>query len=112
MGLLFGQPWWTHLDKGYKFHTSMSEKYNLNMAWKRPVSRMYEFNSQRGENYYTHLTTYIDQKSATGIKPDIPGALTMSERLAYHPIHGRTSVKTVTSSNSYFSHSAVRTFVA
>ena len=85
---------------------------------------------QLGENYYTHLTTYIDQKSATGIKPDIPGALTMryvikkyaliafsnlvrfSERLAYHPIHGRTSVKTVTSSNSYYSHSAVRTFVA
>ena len=32
---------------------------------------------QLGENYYTHLTTYIDQKSATGIKPDIPGALTM-----------------------------------
>ena len=55
----------------------MAEKYNLNMAWKRPVSRMYEINRQLGENYYTHLTTYLDQKSVTGVKPDIPGALTM-----------------------------------
>ena len=55
----------------------MAEKYNLNMAWKRPISRMYEFNRQLGENYYMHLTTYLDQKEVTGMKPDAPGALTM-----------------------------------
>ena len=39
--------------------------------------KLFLFSRQLGENYYTHLTTYIDQKSLTGIKPDIPGALTM-----------------------------------
>ena len=61
---------------GFKFHRRMADKYNLNLAWKRPVSRMYEFNRQLGENYYQHLTTYIDQKEI-GVYQDPPGALTM-----------------------------------
>ena len=51
----------------------MADKYNLR-AWKRPVSRSYEFNLQVGENYYKHLTTYLDQKS-TGYAVELPGAL-------------------------------------
>ena len=62
---------------GYKFYTSMSEKFNLNLAWKRPISRMYEINRQYGENYYAHLTNYLDQKLLTGTKPEHPGALCM-----------------------------------
>ena len=55
----------------------MAEKLmNMNLAWKRPVSRMYEFNRQVGENYYSHMTSYLDQKSAAAHKVDFPGALT------------------------------------
>lgn len=60
---------------GYTFYRKpkMADKYNLR-AWKRPVSRSYEFNLQVGENYYKHLTTYLDQKS-TGYAVELPGAL-------------------------------------
>merc|ERR1712141_216883 len=89
----------------------MADKYSLR-AWKRPVSRSYEFNLQVGENYYKHLTNYLDTKTSTLTKVDLPGALTYSERLAHNPISGRTSVKLVTDSKSYFSHTERRTFVA
>merc|ERR1712064_199790 len=100
----------THPDQVDKLKSTMAEKYTLN-AWKRPISRSYEFNMQLAENYYSPLTSYLDQKSSLGVA-EPPGALTMSERLALCPISGRTSVKTVTSSNSYFSHSSSRTFIA
>ena len=53
----------------------MADKYSLR-AWKRPVSRSYEFNLQVGENYYKHLTNYLDTKTSTLTKVDLPGALT------------------------------------
>merc|ERR1712226_1742829 len=86
-------------------------KYTIK-AWKRPVSRSYEFNLQVQENYYKHFTDYLDVKNSYGGVADIPGALTYTERLTHNPIHGRTSVKLVTNSSSYFSHSSSRTFVA
>merc|ERR1711936_731025 len=96
--------------RGYKFHGRMAEKYTIK-AWKRPVSRSYEFNLQVGENYYRHFTDYLDVKNSYGVA-EIPGALTYTERLAHNPINGRTSVKLVTNSSSYFTHSSSRTFVA
>ena len=66
---------------GYKFHRiyvpsprRMAEKYTIK-AWKRPVSRSYEFNLQVGENYYRHFTDYLDVKNSYGVA-EIPGALT------------------------------------
>ena len=60
----------------------MAEKYlreSEKLAWKRPISRTYEFNLQLGENYYSPQTLYLDQKAYAGhgqiIEP--PGALTM-----------------------------------
>merc|ERR1711894_272337 len=102
---------------GDKLQINMAEKYlreSEKLAWKRPISRTYEFNLQLGENYYSPQTLYLDQKAYAGHGQIIPppGALTMSERLFLCPVRGRTSVNTVTSSNSYFSHSSSRTFIA
>ena len=60
----------------------MSNKVGTGGAWKRPVSRMYSYNYQVGENYYHPMTTYLDDKYTmpTGgdiisRKTDVPGAL-------------------------------------
>merc|ERR1711923_592332 len=62
---------------------------NSNAAWKRPVSRIYHYNLEVGENYYNPMTSYIDNK-AIG---EAPGALSFSERLAKKWIRGRTEYK-------------------
>ena len=42
-----------------------------NLAWKRPITRIYPYNLDVGENYYMPMTTYLDNKTSL----DIPGAL-------------------------------------
>ena len=44
---------------------------NSNAAWKRPVSRIYHYNLEVGENYYNPMTAYIDNK----LTAEAPGAL-------------------------------------
>merc|ERR1712228_242985 len=61
-----------------------------NTAWKRPVSRIYHYNLEVGENYYNPMTSYIDNKATIG---EAPGALSFSERLAKKWIRGRTEYK-------------------
>ena len=68
----------------------MADKYNLR-AWKRPVSRSYEFNLQVGENYYKHLTTYLDQKS-TGYAVELPGALSRASASFFPPLEFETPI--------------------
>ncbi|TRY79820.1 hypothetical protein TCAL_10261 [Tigriopus californicus] len=47
-----------------------------NGAWTRPVTRMYSYNFQVGENYYHPMTTYLDTKyTDINVPLDIPGAL-------------------------------------
>merc|ERR1712038_1449595 len=58
------------------------------MHWKRPVSRIYHYNLEVGENYYHPMTNYLDSKTTALI--DAPGALSFSERLAQKWIRGRT----------------------
>merc|ERR1712045_293181 len=53
--------------------------------WKRPVNRMYAYNYQVGENYYMHMTDYIDKKVET--KSDLPGPLCFSERIAVNALN-------------------------
>ena len=53
----------------------MSQKLNLDLAWKRPVSRLYHYNLDVGENYYNPMTAYLDEKYATSAKVETPGAL-------------------------------------
>ena len=62
----------------------MSNKVGTGGAWKRPISRMYSYNYQVGENYYHPMTTYLDDKYTTAAgdlmtttirKTDTPGAM-------------------------------------
>jgi hypothetical protein len=62
----------------------MSQKFDINMAWKRPVSRLYHYNLDVGENYYSPMTTYLDEKYSGLRTAETPGAL--SFRLNYMPI--------------------------
>nr|AGN29690.1 hypothetical protein [Acartia pacifica] len=52
--------------------------------WKRPINRMYSYNYQVGENYYLPMKNYIDSKET---KPDIPGPLCFSERIAANALN-------------------------
>ena len=103
-------------------------------SWKRPVSRMYSYNFQVGENYYHPMTTYLDAKyTDISAKIDTPGALSFryifdpfyklvkhfillySERLAQNWITCRTNygtraaINTSNSSSSFQQHSFTTT---
>ena len=43
----------------------MSGQQQQQTAWKRPVSRIYHYNLEVGENYYNPMTAYIDNKRHT-----------------------------------------------
>jgi len=58
---------------------------DLNMAWKRPVSRLYHYNLDIGENYYHPMTAYLNEKYGTSLKVETPGAL--SFRFVYFEWH-------------------------
>merc|ERR1712126_576703 len=73
-----------------------------NLHWKRPVSRIYHYNLEVGENYYQPMTSYLDSKTTS----DTPGALSFSERLAHKWIRGRTEFKTSSSSSSSATYSS------
>merc|ERR1711997_900193 len=70
----------------------MSDRSGNKIAWKRPISRIYPYNLDVGENYYIPMTTYLDNKDAL----ETPGALTFSERIAQNWIKGRTGYATRT----------------
>ena len=55
---------------------AMSQKLTLDLAWKRPVSRLYHYNLDVGENYYNPMTSYLDEKYAASTKVETPGPLT------------------------------------
>jgi hypothetical protein len=67
----------------------MSQKLNLDTAWKRPVSRLYHYNLDVGENYYNPMTAYLDEKYSTSMKVETPGPLSfrfhlLPNRLLFH----------------------------
>ena len=48
--------------------------------WRRPIARVYSYNLDLGETYYSPMREYLDKdRSARG---ETPGALTYSERMA------------------------------
>ena len=60
------------------------EENSINMPsggfWRKPVTRMYSYNLDLGEHYYSPMTSYLDTERGT--RGETPGALTFSERLA------------------------------
>ena len=55
--------------------------------WRRPTTRMYSYNLDLGEHYYSPMTSYLDTERGT--RGETPGALTFSERLARKWVNGR-----------------------
>ena len=55
--------------------------------WRKPVSRMYSYNLELGDHYYSPMTSYLE--ADRGTRGETPGALTFSERLARKWVHGR-----------------------
>jgi len=51
--------------------------------WRRPVTRMYSYNLDVGENYYKPLSNYLDRNSSVErtARAETPGAMTFAERL-------------------------------
>ena len=53
-----------------------SRTYYGQGSWTRPITRMYSYNFQVGENYYHPMTAYLDSKNADIFaKVDTPGAM-------------------------------------
>lgn len=55
--------------------------------WRKPVTRMYSYNLDLGEHYYSPMTSYLEPERGT--RGETPGALTFSERLARKWVNGR-----------------------
>jgi len=54
------------------------------------VTRMYSYNLDVGEHYYSPMTTYLDRRSVDRTaRAETPGAMTFSERLQHRWINGR-----------------------
>merc|ERR1711953_412146 len=84
------------VGSGIASNNMSSQQQQQQTAWKRPVSRIYHYNLEVGENYYNPMTAYIDNK----IHAEAPGALSFSERLAKKWIRGRTEYKATTVSTA------------
>lgn len=55
------------------------------------MTRMYSYNLDVGEHYYSPMTTYLDRNSSVErtARAETPGAMTFSERLQHRWINGR-----------------------
>jgi len=55
------------------------------------VTRMYSYNLDVGEHYYSPMTTYLDRNASVErtSRAETPGAMTFSERLQHRWINGR-----------------------
>merc|ERR1712038_675342 len=48
--------------------------------WRRPITRMYNYNLDLGENYYSHIRDHVSTERRE--RGETPGALSFSERLS------------------------------
>ena len=55
------------------------------------MTRMYSYNLDVGEHYYSPMTTYLDRNASVErtSRAETPGAMTFSERLQHRWINGR-----------------------
>ena len=57
--------------------------------WKRPPTRVYDYNYDVGQHYYKPMMNHLDKKSA-GVSTEPPGPKSFAERLAEDPLYGRS----------------------
>ena len=48
--------------------------------WRRPIARVYSYNLDLGETYYSPMRDYLEKERS--VRGETPGALTYSERMA------------------------------
>merc|ERR1712141_915715 len=48
--------------------------------WRRPITRMYNYNLDLGENYYSHIRDHVSTERRE--RGETPGALSFSERMS------------------------------
>ena len=48
--------------------------------WRRPIARVYSYNLDLGETYYSPMKDYLEKERS--VRGETPGALTYSERMA------------------------------
>jgi len=61
--------------------------------WRRPVARVYNYNLDLGENYYSPMRDYVQEdreRLETGRRGESPGPLTYSERISRKFMEGDT----------------------
>lgn len=69
----------------------MSDKPRVRVGsnWKRPPTKVYDYNYDVGQHYYQPMIRHLDKKSA-GVSSDSPGPMSFAERLAEDPLYGRS----------------------
>lgn len=69
----------------------MSDKPKVRVGshWKRPPTKVYDYNYDVGQHYYQPMIRHLDKKSA-GVSSDSPGPMSFAERLAEDPLYGRS----------------------
>lgn len=66
--------------------------------WKRPPTRIYEYNYDVGAHYYKPTINHLDRKSA-GLSSELPGPMTFAERIAADPLYGKSKPVNYTASD-------------
>ena len=69
----------------------MSDKPKVRVGshWKRPPTKVYDYNYDVGQHYYQPMIRHLDKKSA-GVSSDSPGPMSFAERLVEDPLYGRS----------------------
>ncbi|XP_046647466.1 uncharacterized protein LOC124337500 [Daphnia pulicaria] len=78
----------------------MSDKPRVRVGsnWKRPPTKVYDYNYDVGQHYYQPMIRHLDKKSA-GVSSDSPGPMSFAERLAEDPLYGRSKPANYVSSD-------------
>lgn len=69
--------------------TDSKPKPKIGAHWKRPPTRVYDYNYDVGQHYYQPMMRHLDKKHA-GVSSDLPGPKTFAERLVEDPLYGRS----------------------
>ena len=64
-------------------------KPRIGTHWKRPPTKVYDYNYDVGQHYYKPMITHLDKKNA-GMSTESPGPKTFAERIAEDPLYGRS----------------------
>jgi len=73
-------------------------KPRIGTHWKRPPTKVYDYNYDVGQHYYKPMINHLEKKDA-GMSSESPGPKTFAERLAEDPLYGRSKPVNYVTSN-------------